>query len=83
MNIWIIMILVMIASYIIQATLQSRFNKYSKIGLPSGMSGKEVAEKMLRDNGIYNVKVIPVNGMLTDHFNPQISPMRSPVVKLM
>ena len=46
MNIWIIMILVMIASYIIQATLQSRFNKYSKIGLPSGMSGKEVAEKM-------------------------------------
>ncbi len=65
------MILVMIASYIIQATLQSRFNKYSKIGLPSGMSGKEVAEKMLRDNGIYNVKVIPVNGMLTDHFNPQ------------
>ena len=71
MNIWIIMILVMIASYIIQATLQSRFNKYSKIGLPSGMSGKEVAEKMLRDNGIYNVKVIPVNGMLTDHFNPQ------------
>ena len=71
MNIWIIMILVMIASYIIQATLQSRFNKYSKIGLPNGMSGKEVAEKMLRDNGIYNVKVIPVNGMLTDHFNPQ------------
>ena len=71
MNIWIIMILVMIASYIIQATLQSRFNTYSKIGLPSGMSGKEVAEKMLRDNGIYNVKVIPVNGMLTDHFNPQ------------
>ena len=71
MNIWIIMILVMIASYIIQATLQSRFNKYSKIGLQSGMSGKEVAEKMLRDNGIYNVKVIPVNGMLTDHFNPQ------------
>ena len=71
MNIWIIMILVMIASYIIQATLQSRFNKSSKIGLPSGMSGKEVAEKMLRDNGIYNVKVIPVNGMLTDHFNPQ------------
>ena len=71
MNIWIIMILVMVLSFIVQQMLQSRFNKYSQIGLPNGMSGAEVAQKMLRDHGIYDVKVVPVNGMLTDHFNPQ------------
>ena len=71
MNIWIIMIAIMALSFIIQQTLQSRFNKYSKVGLPNGMSGAEVAQKMLRDHGIYDVKVVPTNGMLTDHFNPQ------------
>lgn len=71
MNIWIIMIIIMALSFIIQQMLQSRFNKYSKVGLPSGMSGAEVAQKMLRDHGIYDVKVVPTNGMLTDHFNPQ------------
>ena len=71
MNIWFIIILVMVLSFIVQSTLQSRFNKYSRIGLPNGMSGAEVAQKMLRDHGIYDVKVVPVNGMLTDHFNPQ------------
>ena len=71
MNIWIIMILVMVLSFIVQQMLQSRFNKYSQIGLPNGMSGAEVAQKMLRDHGIYDVKVVPTNGMLTDHFNPQ------------
>ena len=71
MNIWIIMIAIMVLSFIIQQMMQSRFNKYSRIGLPSGMSGAEVAQKMLRDHGIYDVKVVPTNGMLTDHFNPQ------------
>lgn len=71
MNIWIIMIIIMALSLVIQQTLQSRFNKYSKVGLPSGMSGAEVAQKMLRDHGIYDVKVVPARGMLTDHFNPQ------------
>lgn len=70
MNIWIIMILIMVVSVIVQQTLQSRFDKYSKIGLSGGMSGAEVAQKMLHDNGIYDVKVVPVSGMLTDHFNP-------------
>ena len=60
----------MILSLIIQNTLQSRFRKYSKIPLSNGMSGAEVAIKMLHDNGIYDVKVIPTNGMLTDHYNP-------------
>ena len=61
----------MVLSFLVQSTLQSRFNKYSRIAIPSGMSGAEVAQKMLRDHGIYDVKVVPVNGMLTDHFNPQ------------
>ena len=71
MNIWFIMIAIRVLSFIIQQMLQSRFNKYSKVGLPNGMSGAEVAQKMLRDHGIYDVKVVPTNGMLTDHFNPQ------------
>ena len=71
MNIWLIFILVMILSIIIQSTLNSKFNKYSKVPLPGGMSGAATALKMLHDNGIYDVKVIPTNGMLTDHYNPQ------------
>jgi Zn-dependent membrane protease YugP len=51
--------------------LQSRFNKYSQVPTKNGMSGAEVAQKMLNDHGIYDVKVVPTRGMLTDHFNPQ------------
>jgi len=65
------MILVMVLSFIVQQMLQSRFNKYSKIPTANGMSGAEVAQKMLQDHGIYDVKVVPTRGMLTDHFNPQ------------
>lgn len=61
----------MVLSFLVQQMLQSRFNKYSKVGLPNGMSGAEVAAKMLRDNGIYDVKVVPTRGSLTDHYNPQ------------
>jgi Zn-dependent membrane protease YugP len=65
------MIIVMALSFLVQQMLQSRFNKYSQVGIPSGMTGAQVAEKMLHDHGIYNVKVVPTRGMLTDHFNPQ------------
>ena len=65
------MIIVMVLSLIIQQMLQSRFEKYSKIGTANGMSGAEVAQKMLNDNGIYDVKVVATRGMLTDHYNPQ------------
>lgn len=58
----------MIAGLIVQMTLNSKFNKYSKVAI--GMSGAEVAMKMLHDNGIYDVKVVPTKGMLTDHYNP-------------
>ena len=71
MNIWIIMILVMVLSLLVQQMLQSRFSKYSKVPVANGMSGAEVAQKMLHDHGIYDVKVVPARGMLTDHYNPQ------------
>lgn len=67
---WILFIGIAIISYIVQSSLQSKFEKYSKIGLSNGMTGREVAEKMLRDNGIYDVRVISTSGMLTDHYNP-------------
>ena len=71
MNIWIIMSVIMVLSLIVQGVLKSRFEKYSQVGLPSGMTGADVARKMLNDNGIYDVKVVPTKGMLTDHYNPQ------------
>lgn len=70
MNIWIITIIIMVASLIIQQTLNSKFNKYSKVPTSNGMSGAEIAQKMLNDNGIYDVKVVSTSGMLTDHYNP-------------
>lgn len=57
-------------SFIVSAILKSKFTKYSKIGLSNGMSGREIAEKMLRENGIYDVKVTSVQGFLSDHYNP-------------
>lgn len=71
MNIWVIMILVMVASYIIQNTLQSKFAKYSRIRNSAGYTGEEVAMKMLHDNGIYDVSVTCIPGQLTDHYNPE------------
>jgi len=68
MNIWGIMIIVMLLSFLVQSVLQSRFNKYSRV--PISMSGREVAEKMLADNGIRDVQVCSVSGMLTDHYDP-------------
>ena len=71
MNIWIILIAVMVASFIIQQTLQSRFRKYSQIPTPGGLTGAEVARRMLEANGITNVRITSVEGQLTDHFNPE------------
>jgi Zn-dependent membrane protease YugP len=70
MSIWVIMIGIMLLSMIVSMTLKSKFNKYSKIPLDNGMSGREVAERMLRDNGITDVKIGSVEGQLTDHYNP-------------
>lgn len=57
-------------SWMISSRLKSKFEKYSKIPIPNGMTGRQVAEKMLRDSGIYDVQVISTNGHLTDHYNP-------------
>lgn len=70
MLIWIVFIGIAIISYLIQANLKSKFEKYSQMPLTNGMTGREVAEKMLRDNGIYDVTVTSTSGMLTDHYNP-------------
>ncbi len=69
-TIWILFFAIAIAGWIVQGTLQAKFKKYSKIPLRNGMTGKEVAEKMLHENGIYDVQVISVRGQLTDHYNP-------------
>ena len=70
LNIWLIFIAFMILSWIVSAILKSKFKKYSKIPVDSGLSGREIAEKMLRDNGIFDVKVECVRGQLSDHYNP-------------
>ena len=66
MNIWVIMIIVMVLSYIIQLTLNSKFDKYSRIPGPHGLTGADVARLMLRQNGINDVTVQSVAGKLTD-----------------
>lgn len=71
MSIWVIMLLVMVLSFIVQFRLQSKFNNYSKVASPHGLTGADVARMMLEQNGITNVTVQSVAGKLTDHFNPQ------------
>lgn len=68
--IWIIMLALMVLSYIVQASLQGKFTRYAKVPLPNGMTGRDVAEKMLRDHGITDVSVTCIPGRLTDHYNP-------------
>ncbi len=70
MSIWVIFIGFMVLSWIVSATLKSKFSKYSKIPLDNGMSGRDIAEKMLHENGIYDVRIESVPGQLTDHYNP-------------
>lgn len=67
---WILLIAVAIAGFAVQAKLQSVFKKYSKVLFPGGLTGAQVAEKMLRENGIMDVKVTHTSGSLTDHYNP-------------
>ena len=67
---YMILIPIILLSMIIGGRLKYKMKKYSKQNLSSGMTGKEIAEKMLNDSGIYDVKVISVRGQLTDHYNP-------------
>ena len=67
---WFLMIVVALVSFIVQWRFKSKFNKYAEIGLLSGLTGQEVAERMLKDNDINDVQVVSVEGQLTDHYNP-------------
>ena len=65
-----LLILLTLASWLIQWRLRSKFKQYSQVGLSSGLSGAESAAKMLADHGIYDVRIISTEGQLTDHYNP-------------
>ena len=66
---WILFIGVALTSWLVSALMEQRFKKFSKVYLP--LTGRDVAEKMLRDNGIYDVKVVSTPGHLTDHYDPR------------
>lgn len=66
---FVLFIAIAIISYVVQHSLQSKFKRYSKVPI-GGLTGAEVAERMLHANGIYNVRITQVDGMLTDHYNP-------------
>ena len=69
-EIMLVSIVFLVISFIVSAILKSKFTRYSKIPLANGLSGREIAEKMLRENGIYDVKVTSSEGFLSDHYNP-------------
>lgn len=71
MGIWIIFIGIAVASWGVSMMLQNKFKQYSKVPLAGGMTGRDIALKMLHDNGIYDVEVTSTPGTLTDHYNPQ------------
>ncbi len=70
MSYWVLFIGIAVASWLVQMNLQNKFKKYSKIPTGNGMTGRDVALKMLHDNGIYDVQVTHTPGQLTDHYNP-------------
>ncbi len=67
---WLLIIVIGVVGMLVQWRLQSVFTKYSHVRTSNGMTGRDVAEKMLRDNGIYDVRVTSTPGHLTDHYNP-------------
>lgn len=69
MSYWVLFIVIALASWSVSALMEQRFKKFSKVYLP--LTGREVAEKMLRDNGIYDVQVVSTSGHLTDHYDPR------------
>ena len=71
MGAYMIGIVIMLVSWLVGQQLRSRFEKYSRTPLRNGMSGKEIAEAMLRDHGLTNVRVVSVPGQLSDHYDPR------------
>jgi Zn-dependent membrane protease YugP len=70
MTYWILFIGIAIASWLVQSNFKRKFEKYSKMNLGNGMTGKDIAEKMLHENGIHDVQVQMTRGLLTDNYNP-------------
>ncbi len=70
MNYLVLMLIIMAASWLVSANLKAKFKKYAKVPTLNGITGRDVAEKMLRESGIYDVQITQVNGSLTDHYNP-------------
>ena len=66
----ILMIVIAVVSFAVQWRFKSKFKKYTEMALSSGYSGKDIADKMLKDNGIYDVQIISAEGQLSDHYNP-------------
>jgi Zn-dependent membrane protease YugP len=69
-SIYLVSIIFVGISMLVSMRMKSKFNQYNKVGLASGFSGKEIAERMLRESGIFDVQVISVDGFLSDHYNP-------------
>lgn len=69
-EIFVVSLIFLGISFLVSAILKGKFTRYGKIGLANGLSGREIAEKMLRESGIYDVKVTSVDGFLSDHYNP-------------
>src|SRR5688572_12259562 len=67
---FLLMIVIAVVSFIVQWRFKNKFKQYSEMPLASGLSGKDIAQKMLSDNGIPDVKIISVEGQLSDHYNP-------------
>jgi len=67
---YILMIVIALVSFLVQWRFKKKFKKYSEMPLSSGLSGRDVAEKMLRDSGVYDVNIISAEGQLSDHYNP-------------
>ena len=84
MGMFVLIIVIGVIGYIVQARLQHVFKKYSEVPFPGGLTGAEVAEKMLRDNKIHNVKITHVSGQLTDHFRrlPRMRPRHPACTRL-
>ena len=64
-------IAIALVSFLVQSVLKNKFSNYSKIPVASGLTGADIARRMLKDNGIYDVQVVPHEGTLTDHYNPE------------
>ena len=80
--VYVLFIVIALVSFAVQRTLQSKFERYSKIPIPYGLTGRDIAMRMLQENGINDVSVTQVDGHLTDHYNPATVSQRLPWLRM-